>query len=227
MVAIPGTAIEPEQYRPINSAPLSKIGATFVNLAQLTALHDEAFETARLANLLGRAPYAAAALTLCAGPVVAHGGTSTAKLLIWIILMFGAVGAIAVSYGQAIGAPFERGTLRIFARHQRAIMLYAGFAWGVGAIIAVPADGGFATMLIYTAGMCALLTIIFRAWDVAACFAIPAGLLSAAAVISHPSKGGLVSAASMVAACAAMAGLAWLAGKASKIGRIPRLVPQN
>src|SRR5580658_9897423 len=80
-------------------------------LTRLSQLHDEAAKTALLANLLGRATYAAA------------------------VLAAAGVGAAARAYTKAIRAPFELGTLQGFARDLSAILVYAGFAFGAGAIL--------------------------------------------------------------------------------------------
>src|SRR5580698_7502204 len=87
-------------------------------LARLAALHDEAAETAHLANLLGRAPWVAGLLGLgalvtawfCAGSV------SSVSLGVWLMLVTVAVAAVGRSYGQAIEAPFDRTALKAFAR---------------------------------------------------------------------------------------------------------------
>src|ERR1700733_8483061 len=73
-------------------------------LARLAALHDEAAETAHLANLLGRAPWMAGLLGLgaLATALFCAGSVSSASLGVWLILMTVAVAAVGRSYGQAI-----------------------------------------------------------------------------------------------------------------------------
>jgi hypothetical protein len=201
-------------------APLDQI-------ARLSALYDESAETALLANLLGRAPYAAVALLLCAGAVVASGRGQTAACLTWLVLVAAAAGAIARSWRHATRAPFERLSLRVFAGDLRAIMLYAGFAWGAGAFMALSVAANLVTALVFAAGTSAILAVILRAWDVSACFVLPAALLTAAAVPGNRAEGGLAGSAAVLGAGLMVAALAWLVEKMYLGDRMPPLaVPQ-
>jgi hypothetical protein len=220
---IPSEKTQPsEGTRPVDErrAPLDQI-------ARLSALHDESAETALLANLLERAPYAAAALLLCAAAVVASGRAQTAACLTWLVLVVAAAGAIARSYRQAIRAPFEHLPLRVFAGDLRAIMLYAGFAWGAGAFLALTVDANLVTSLVFAAGTSVIFAVIFRAWDVSACFIVPTALLTAAAGSGNPAEGGVAGTAAILGAGLMVAGLSWLAEKLYLGDRKPPLaLPQ-
>jgi len=218
--------IQSNQTRPSEGARrVDRSHAPLDQIAQLSALYDESAETALLANLLGRAPYAAVALLLCAGAVVASGRAQTAACLTWSVLVAAAAGAIARSYRHAIRAPFERLSLRAFAGDLRAIMLYAGFAWGAGAYLAL--DANLVTALAFAAGTSAILAVIIHAWDVSACFIAPTVLLTAASAAGNPAEGGLAGTAAILGAGLIVAGLAWLAEKLNLGDRMPPLaLPQ-
>ena len=150
-------------------------------LARLAALHDEAAETAHLANLLGRGPWMAGLLGLgalatawfCAGSV------SSVSLGVWLILVTVAVAAVARSYGQAIEVPFDRTALKAFARSLSAILLYAGAAWGAGLFLALPDSVGLAGSIAFTATISAFVAGILRARDMAFSFLVPATAVGA------------------------------------------------
>src|SRR6266481_3787529 len=127
------------------SAVASAETAVAPAVARLAQMHAEAVETARLANLLGRAPHAAIALPVMAVlAVMAGGGAGVPSTIAWAILIVVASLAIARAYGHAIHQPFERAALHAFARDLSACLLYAGFAWGAGAFLAIAngASGG-------------------------------------------------------------------------------------
>jgi hypothetical protein len=157
-------------------------------LARLAALHDEAAETAYLANLLGRAPWAAAALGVVAlGCAVASAqSVSMAGIVTWLALVVAGIVAIARSYGQAIAAPFERTLLKSFARDLSAILLYVGFAWGAGLFLALPAGMGMLPSIAFTAGVSVVVSAVLRARDVALCFLVPATAMGAFAALMRP-----------------------------------------
>jgi hypothetical protein len=150
-------------------------------LARLAALHDEAAQTAHLANLLGRAPWVAGLLgvsALVTAFFCAH-AVSAPSLAVWLLLVTGAVAAIAVRYGKAIEAPFDRTALKIFARNLSAILLYAGAAWGAGLFLALPESLGLAGSIAFTATLTALMAGILRARDMAFSFLVPATAMGA------------------------------------------------
>lgn len=195
-------------------------------LARLAALHTEAYETAILANLLGRAPYAIAALALCAGLAAALFARSMPAMetTSWLVLMVIGLGAMARAYGQAIIAPFERSTLKAFTQDMTAITAYLGFAWGAGAFLVLPASSGLITALLFVAGAAALFTGILRDRDIAIAFVAPSATLSAMACILRPISNGAFGALLVVAASCAIAGAVVLAAHWLRNGRNqPRL----
>src|SRR6185312_6989078 len=110
-------------------------------VVKLAALHVEVRETARLANLLGRSAYMVLALPVLtlAALAVSGLGDGLARPLVWTAFMAMATAAIVIAYRHAIGRPFEHDALKSFSQDLSAILLFAGFAWGAGAFLAIPA----------------------------------------------------------------------------------------
>ena len=150
-------------------------------LARLAALHDEAAETAYLANLLGQAPWAAGLLGGAAlvTAVVSAQSASSVALGVWVVLVAVAVAAIGRTYARAIEAPFDRAMLKGFARSLSAILLYAGAAWGAGVFLVLSPSAGPVGAIAFTATVSALLAGILRTRDLALCFVVPATAMGA------------------------------------------------
>jgi hypothetical protein len=190
-------------------------------LAQLAMLHDEARETAMLANLLGRALYAACALAglalVTAGWALAQ--VSPAPLAAWLVLVAIAAGAIAHAYNQTIKAPFELAPLRSFSKDLSAIMLYAGFAWGAGAFLVIPVAASPAALLFFSAGTCVVIAALLRSREHALLFLAPVAGLSALAPLMHGRPAGL----GVLVVSGVLAGLIYAAGRLLKNGVLPEI----
>lgn len=193
--------------------PVVRPGDPHVELARLAELHVEARETAILANLLGRAPYAMVALAVAAGTAIAVSAASmpTAQIATWLVLMIAGLGAMARAYGQAIAAPFERPALKSFAQDLTAITLYLGFVWGAGAFLVLPPSSGIFTSLFFAAGMSALFAGLARERNIALCFLAPASLLTAFACVLG--TGGALAACLVLIAGGAVAATVMLAAR--------------
>ncbi len=125
-----------------------------VGLSRLPALHAEAIETSRLANQVGRAP-AAAGLLAAAGAIVfgcAIGSTALLPLLVWSFFVTSAAIALLAILARASRTPFDLPSLRGFASDMNAALLYAGFAWGAGVFLAVPANAGSSGLIVFGLG---------------------------------------------------------------------------
>jgi hypothetical protein len=175
-------------------------GGPRAHIARLAELHDEAAETALLANLLGRMPYIAAALAAAGGAVALLSHAAVPPLLTWLVLVAAGLIAVMRAYVTTIAAPFERAPLRFFARDLQAIMLYVGFAWGAGSFLALPATVGVLQALAFSAGAIVLVALVVRASDAVACFAIPVTVLSVAAALIQPFANGALASAAILAA---------------------------
>jgi hypothetical protein len=204
-----GSVAAPSRNEPASASLPASPSRSRALIANLAELHDEAAETALLANLLGRVPYLAVVLLILtlAAAMLVHG--AFAPLLTWVTLMGAGLIALTRAYVTMIAAPFERARLRFFARDLQATMLYVGFAWGAGSFLALPADVSFLQLLAFGAGAAVLVAAIARASDAVACFVIPATVLPAAASLGRPLEGGVFACAAILAAGLAIMGIAY------------------
>ena len=176
--AAPGTAAPRPEHR---TSPEN-------DLLRLAALHREAEETARLANLLGRGPQVAAMLAIAAGLVagLSFMSAETTALAAWLVLVLVGVGALARSYSLAIHAPFERAPLIAFSLDLQAILTYCGFAWGAGAFLVLPDTTGPLAAFAFAAGPSVLLAALLRANTTVIGFLVPATVLAPLAMVIRP-----------------------------------------
>jgi hypothetical protein len=192
-------------------------------LARLASVHREAVETARLSNLLGRTPYVAALLFIGAAGVSAllYGTVPTAPLGVWGVFMLAASLALFRLYRQTLRSAFELLPLRAFVLDLHAILLYAGFAWGAGAFLALPQTASAAEIILFAGGASAIVAGVFRARAAALYFLAPAAGLPVIAALSG--SGGLVPAVAIVVIAVAIGFIAELAERltARKLGTPP------
>lgn len=192
-------------------------------IAKLAALYREAEETAHLANLLGRAPFAAAILALAA-IVTSLSAASVPMSYVagWLVLTIFGLGALARSYARVIREPFEREPLIAFAHDLSAILGYAGFVWGAGAFLVLPASAGPLAATAFATIPPALLAMALRTRDTALPFLGPAAALSAFAMVLRPlPDGALAAALTVVATSALAAAVMWFTR--SKVRDLPHL----
>lgn len=194
-------------------------------LVRLAALHDEAQETAVLANLLGRAPYAAAMLATLAILTIAIAGIgAVAETAVWALLIAGAAISLARIYAHAIRAPFERATLKSFREDAKAALLYAGFAWGAGAFLALPPATGPVLLALFAAGGAAVMAVLLQDSGLTLAFSAPAIALPAAAAVLRPLAAGTAGLGLALLAGACVIAVAWIAGRLSgRSGALPPL----
>jgi hypothetical protein len=179
---------------------------TPVTLAKFAALHEEAVETARLANLVGRAVHVAIALPVMAVlAAVLAGGAGLPSTIAWGILVAVSSLAIARAWAAAIQQPFERAVLSAFAKDVSACLLYAGFAWGAGAFLALGSGTSAVVALVYAGVPAALIALLLRERQAVLLFLAPVAALTAFACVLRPFAGGSFAAALVLIACAAVA----------------------
>ena len=174
-------------------------------IAKLALLHAEAEETARLANLLGRSLYAAIALPVLAFLTLGFAdGISVTRAFVW--LAFVAVGSLAVlrCYAHTIGQPFQRPALKAFATEMSPILLYAGFAWGAGAFLALPAGTAMFAAILFVAVPTIAIAALLREREAAYLFLAPSALLASFASVLTPFAGGAFTAGSILLASGAL-----------------------
>jgi hypothetical protein len=175
-------------------------------LTKLRVMHDEAEETSRLANLLGRARYVGLLLPVLLFAAVVLSPAPSARAGGFCVLVLLAAGALLYTHRKAMHAPFDRAPLKAFSADLDAILLYAGFAWGAGAFLVLPANTDPAYTAFFSGGTAAVIAMIVRKREAVLMFAAPAGLLTALAAQSKPLELPFVSAALAIAACAFVVG---------------------
>ena len=203
MVAITHASAQPER--------LPKTDERGSAIARLKNLHAEAEETARLANLLGRSLHAGIALPVLG--IVAVGLSDVvnpAAQLIWCGLVSVISLAMAVAYRHAMKKPFERTALKDFAKDLSAILLFAGFAWGAGAFLALPVGTSGIAAVLFAAVPAIIIAYLLRDREALYLFLAPVGVLSATASLVKPFADGVLAAGLIIFACAAIAGASML-----------------
>jgi hypothetical protein len=176
-------------------------------LSALARMHHEAVETARLANLLGRSLQAAIGLPILAALAVSMaGGAGVPSTTAWAILVAVASLSIARAYGMAINQPFERPVLRAFAKDLDACLMYAGFAWGAGAFLALGAGASPLTALLFAGVPTAGVAILLRDRLPVLLFLAPVAALTAFACVLRPFADGALAAGLVLILSALVAG---------------------
>jgi hypothetical protein len=208
-MAVVERASQPERVQPQKAEASNTRGP----LAWLAALHAEARETARLANLLGRSIHVAAALIAMGAATLSFAGALTAENVVWSGFVLVAVGAIALAFRRTIRQPFERATLKSFSQDLDAIMAFAGTAWGAGAFLAVPVDADFAAPILFSAGACAIIAVLLREYESTLHFLAPTAALASFACVLRPLPGSALAAALVLIACTFVAALSVMAAR--------------
>ena len=192
-------------------APQSQHKGRGASIARLKALHSEAEETARLANILGRSLYAGLALPVLAILTVALSvEMSPVPQLIWCLFVGAVSVAILVAYRHAMRQPFERSSLKNFAKDLSAILLFAGFAWGSGAFLALPVGTQPLGALVFASAPAVIIAYLLRDREALFLFLAPVTVLSAAACLLKPFAGGVWAALLTILAAGVIAGVTML-----------------
>ena len=203
-----------------------EIGELSGGFAKLAYLHEEARETARLANLLGRSLYAAIALSaLAILAITLNDGTWQARALVWCAFVAAAAVAMLRNYAHTIGQPFERAALRSFAKDMSAILLYAGFAWGSGAFLLLPAGTGIAASILFAAAPAIAIAALLREREAVFLFLAPVTTLASFASVLRPFAGGALGAGLIVIACAGIAAVVALRDRRGRDFARPAMLP--
>jgi hypothetical protein len=194
-------------------------GEALSPVARLARLHEEAQDTARLANLLGRSIHAAVALVLMGVAALVFGVAALAESATWALFVLAAAGAILFAYSCTIRQPFERAALKSFSRDLNAILVFAGFAWGAGAFLALSAGANMGAIALFSAGAGAVIALLLREQECAFLFLAPAALLASFACVLRPLSGGALDASVVLLACSLVAGAAALAARIRSVDR--------
>jgi hypothetical protein len=206
MAAIARTPAQAETIEPHIAVAEPALEDVRHPMARLAALHAEAEETARLANLLGRSLPVAIAFAAMAALVLAFGGSGLAPSLAWAAFMLVASGAAALAYRRTISQPFAHAALKSFSQDFHAILVFAGFAWGAGAFLAIPAAAPPGTAMLFATGASVLLAVLLREREALFLFLAPTAALTAFACVLRPLPGSVLEAALVLLGCGAVAG---------------------
>ncbi|HWA88483.1 MAG TPA: hypothetical protein VG889_00500 [Rhizomicrobium sp.] len=185
-------------------------------VARLAELHREGEETARLANLLGRSIHVAVALPVLATATLAAGQVGLAESAAWLFFLLAGSAAIAVAWRRTIAQPFERAALSSFAKDLSAILVFAGFAWGAGAFLALPAGAGLGLVVLFAAGAGAAVAVLLRERECAFLFLAPVAAMTSFACVLRPLGAGALDAALVLIACIAVAAATVFAGSRAR-----------
>lgn len=177
-------------------------------VARLAELHHEAEETARLANLLGRSIHVAVALPVLAVATLAAGQVGLAESAAWLAFILAGSAAIAVCWRRTMAQPFERAALKSFSQDLSAILVFAGFAWGAGAFLALPAGANIGLVVLFAAGAGTAVALLLRERECAYLFLAPVAALASFACVLRPLGEGALDAAFVLIACASVAAAA-------------------
>jgi len=192
------------QHQPVTSE--TPIAVTKPDGVQrLAALHAEATETARLANLLGRGGALAGAIAGFALAAAAMLSTLTgAATLAWMLLCFAGAAVLGMTTVRTLRAPFERPALLTFREDMKAVLLYAGFAWGAGAWLMLPYDASAAAVIAFAALPVGAIAALAKDRDCAFLFGAPVTALVAFASVLRPFSDVALDAAFVLIACGAI-----------------------
>ena len=151
-------------------------------LAQLAALHREAGRDLRHSSLLASTPLFSVALMLEGGVALgcAH-RSDLASGFAWAMAVL--LGIALLTRNHIRGFARIPGTVALAraARELRMLLVYLGFAWGLGAILVLPQTAG-AWALVFAAGPGLTAALILKDVRSALAFGLPAALVTAAAL---------------------------------------------
>lgn len=210
-------AVTAPNPRPVVSEAAPR-GQTGSDLAKLAALHVEAEETARLANLLGRS--AGVAVTLAAFAGVADSllaDFSNAAAIVWLMLSLAGAAAVLVTYARTIRAPFERAALLSFREDLKAVLLYAGFAWGAGAWLVLSYDASAIAVVAFAALPVGAIAALTRDRNCSFLFGVPVTALVSFASVLRPFSDAGLDAGLVLIACGAIGTAVVSAGRLSRV----------
>ena len=128
---------------------------------------------------------------------------------------FVALGSIAMLrvYAHTIGQSFQRPALKSFAETLSPMLLYAGFAWGAGAFLALPVSTDPLAAMAFVAVPSTAIAALLRERDAVFLFLAPMGLLASFASVLRPFADGALTAGLTLILCAAIAGGVVLAAR--------------
>jgi hypothetical protein len=192
MALTDGNEPNPQTSQAIRSRPALPLLA----LDRLSQLNAESGDATELAQLLAGAVNAAGALTLLGmAALTFEAGASLKSCFAWAVLVLMGIGALLRSYIRSTAAAFDRAPLNEAAKDLRAILLYAGFAWGAGTFLMLPPDASPVSALAFAVLPALAVALLLKDRDGPLAFLMPITAMSLAAAILRPwPDAGLVTA---------------------------------
>jgi len=129
-----------------------------------------------------------------------------------------------LSYRHAMRRPFERPALKDFAKDLSAILLFAGFAWGSGAFLTLPAETASVPAILFVAAPSIIIAYLLRDREALLLFLAPAAVLTVIASLLKPFAGGVAVAAAIVAISAGIVGVTVLYARAKGVASRPAML---
>lgn len=157
-------------------------------LDRLARLYTESREASHLAGLLRNAIHAASLFMAMGSGVLLLGGGTIGRNFLWAVCILAGVVGLIHSYIRTNAAAFGRVPFSVAARNLRAIFLYLGMAWGMGAFLVLPPAFPAFEAILFTALPALALALLLNDAKSLAAFQIPTGLLTigAAFTLSWP-----------------------------------------
>lgn len=156
-------------------------------LAALPRLHAEANANFALARFLSRSPQASLILMLSGSAMVLAsslaGGGSLRADFAWSVLVLMGVIAMTRNFIRGFARSLRRVPLQEAASDLRALLLYTGGAWGMGAFLVMPIAPAAWAAFSFAIGPAIAISLSLRDSRGVACFTWPAVLATAAAAI--------------------------------------------
>lgn len=153
-------------------------------LEQLSRLHAEQAETAqRMMFLQGTVNAALGLMLLAIAALVLGAGTSLALCFTWSLLVLVAIGALLRCH---IRSAADRISRTDADKDLRATLIYAGLAWGAGALLVLPPDARPLLVVPFIVLPGAVMALLLRACGGALAFLVPATIIGIAAAIARP-----------------------------------------
>ena len=109
------------------------------------------------------------------------------------------IGVLAMTRTYMRAFALKRGPVESLASDLRACLLYAGFAWGAGAFLALPLAATGLDVVLFAALPSLLMAALLRDTGAVLLFAAPVGALCASAAVLDMGGGTLAAAAVLLA----------------------------
>lgn len=154
-------------------------------LEQLSSIHAEHAQAAqRMAFLQSTANAALALLLLGVAALVFGAGTSLRLCFTWSLLVL--LGICALLRCHIRSTASDRASVGEAVKDLRAILLYAGFAWGTGALLVLPAATGAVAAVLFTVTPGIAMALLLRDQSGTLAFLVPLTAISILAAILRP-----------------------------------------